>query len=251
VPESRDEVSRLGETLNAMLARLEAAIEHERGFVADASHELRTPLAILKTELELALKEGRSEDELRQAVRSASDETDRLSRLADDLLVLARSDRGTLPLRLKRVGARELLERVAARFGLEPGAVDAPDGLALRVDSVRVEQALGNLVSNAIEHGGGAVRLSARSTGDRVELHVEDDGPGLPAEFVPRAFERFTRADSARTAGGAGLGLAIVDAIARAHGGRACVGERTRGADVWISVPALIQGSSAPATTAA
>jgi two-component system OmpR family sensor kinase len=117
VPESRDEIGRLGETLNAMLARLEAAIEHERGFVADASHELRTPLAILKTELELALREGRTEEELRAALRSASDETDRLSRLADDLLVLARSDRGTLSLTLERVPGRRASAPRSARWG--------------------------------------------------------------------------------------------------------------------------------------
>ena len=247
VPESRDEISRLGETLNAMLARMEAALERERGFVADASHELRTPLAVLKTELELALREGRTTEELREALRSASEETDRLTRLADDLLVLARSDRGTLELKLEPVRVQELLERVGRRFGPLAGEVEveAPGELTVRGDPLRLEQALGNLVANAAEHGHGLIRISARRADGAVELHVEDSGPGLSPEFTDRAFERFTRADSSRTGGGAGLGLAIVDAIARAHGGRA----GAAGADVWIALPALMDGSSVARTT--
>ena len=232
IPPVDDEIRRLGETLNAMLARLEAAIEREQGFVADASHELRTPLAILKTELELALREGRTEAELRAALESASDETDRLSRLADDLLVLARSDRGTLQLRWEPLSVRRLLDGVAERFRTtgDDVEVDVEDGLELSGDRLRLEQALGNLVANAITHGKGAVKLSARNGEDGVELHVQDEGQGMAPEFAERAFERFTRADSARTGGGAGLGLAIVKAVAVAHGGTA----KARGADVWM-----------------
>ena len=217
------------------------ALERERGFVADASHELRTPLAVLKTELELALREGRTEDELREALRSAEAETDRLTRLADDLLVLARSDRGTLDLKLEPVPVEDLLQGVARRFRTLAGVeVSVPDGLAVRGDRLRLEQALGNLVANASEHGRPPIRVYARRDGAEVELHVADAGAGLPAEFGDRAFERFTRADASRTGGGAGLGLAIVEAIARAHGGRA----ESLGADVWIAVPALFDGSS-------
>jgi two-component system OmpR family sensor kinase len=248
IPPADDEIRRLGETLNAMLARLEAALERERGFVADASHELRTPLASLKTELELALRHDRTPDELRQALRSASEETDRLSRLADDLLVLARSDRGTLPLRQEKIAARELLDRVAAQF--QPNVdVDVPDGLQLTGDRLRLEQALGNLVANAITHGAGAVKMSARGEDGTVELHVEDDGPGIPPDFAERAFERFTRADEARGGANAGLGLAIVAAIARAHGGKAGFSPREPGTDAWIALPALIESSSDPGTT--
>jgi signal transduction histidine kinase len=223
------------------------ALERERGFVADASHELRTPLAVLKTELELALREGRTEAELRDALRSASEETDRLTRLADDLLVLARSDRGTLDLKLERIRVHDLLTQAGRRFGALVGEVEvsAPGDLAIRGDTVRLEQALGNLVANAAEHGRPPIRLYARHRDGSVELHVEDGGAGLPADFSDRAFERFTRADEARTGGGAGLGLAIVDAIARAHGGRA----GSSGADVWIALPALIDGSSGAGTT--
>jgi two-component system, OmpR family, sensor kinase len=252
LPSAEDEIRRLGETLNAMLARLETALERERGFVADASHELRTPLASLKTELELALRRDRTEDEMRAALRSASEETDRLSRLADDLLVLARSDRGTLPLRIETVLARELLDGVAAQFRNSGHDVqlDVPEGLELQGDRLRLEQAVGNLVANAATHGDGAVRVSACQRDGAVELHVEDEGEGLPPGFAEHAFERFTRADEARAGGGAGLGLAIVAAIARAHGGRAGFSPRDRGTDAWITLPLLIEHSSGAGTTA-
>jgi signal transduction histidine kinase len=107
---------------------------------------------------------------------------------------------------------------------------------------------VGNLLANAATHGDGTVTVSARRKDAAVELHVEDQGPGLPPGFAEQAFERFTRADEARAGGGAGLGLAIVDAIARAHGGRAGFAPRERGTDVWIALPALIEASSRPRT---
>ncbi len=242
LPESRDEVRRLGETLNAMLGRLQGALERERGFVADASHELRTPLALLKTELELALRRPRPAEELEQALRSAAGETDRLVRLAEDLLVLARSDQGRLALRHEPVQAHDLLAGVAGRFGPEV-EVTASDGVELVGDEVRLEQALGNLVDNALRHGGAPVRLSATTTNGAVELHVLDEGPGFPPEFLPRAFERFSRPDEARSGQGAGLGLALAQAIAVAHGGSAgAANRRARGADVWLTIPATPAG---------
>ena len=241
--ESRDEISRLADTLNAMLARLEAAIEHERRFVADASHELRTPLALLKTELEVALRRRRTREELEQALRSASEETDRLTRLAEDLLLIARSDAGELPVRRERIAAVEVLDDVARRFrGLvaEKGRsleLVPPNGLLLDADPARLEQALGNLVDNALVHGSGGIVLSAEPQGELVAMHVQDDGPGFPPGFLAGAFDRFSRSDEARSGGGSGLGLSIVDLIAEAHGGAA--GARNRdegGADVWIAV---------------
>jgi two-component system OmpR family sensor kinase len=244
LPRSRDEVSRLGETLNAMLGRLESALERERSFVADASHELRTPLALLKAELDVALRRPRSKEELEQALRSAATETDRLSRLAEDLLVLARSDRGMLPLRTEPISVRDVAARVAERFAHRAQAVkrtievDASPEIDIVADGPRLEQALGNLVDNAFRHGGGAIRLSAAERNGAVELHVVDEGAGFPPEFLPRAFERFTRADEARTRGGTGLGLAIAQVIARAHGGSAhAVNRDGAGADVWLSIP--------------
>jgi signal transduction histidine kinase len=239
LPSARDEVRRLGETLNAMLARLESALERERGFVADASHELRTPLALLKAELELALRRPRSAEELEGAVRSAAAETDRLVRLAEDLLVLARSDQGRLALRREPVRVGDLLAGVAGRYGSSVEA-RASDGLELVGDRARLEQALGNLVDNALRHGGGAATLTASVANGAVELHVLDEGPGFPPEFLPRAFERFSRPDEARSGHGAGLGLALAEAVAAAHGGSAGAANRgTRGADVWLSLPAM------------
>jgi signal transduction histidine kinase len=244
LPTSRDEVSRLGETLNDMLGRLESALERERSFVADASHELRTPLALLKAELELALRRPRSPAELEQALGSAAAETDRLAQLAEDLLILARSDQGRLPLRRAPVPARDILSGVAERFRRRAETagrtieVDAPDRLDVLADPVRLEQALGNLVENALRHGRGSVRLRAEERDGCVELHVLDEGAGLPSEFIPRAFERFTRADEARAGGGAGLGLAIAEVIANAHGGSAhAAGRVGGGADVWLLIP--------------
>lgn len=244
VPESRDEISRLGKTLNAMLARLEAALERERGFVADAGHELRTPLALLKAELDLALRRPRSEAELAAAIRSAADETDRLSQLAEDLLLLARSDRLQLPLQREPVRVAALLDTVASRFEhIARGdgraiEVDGESALVITVDRTRVERALGNLVDNALGHGEGVVRLSAEERDGTVELHVRDEGAGFPDDFLPRAFDRFTQADGARTGAGTGLGLAIAEAVAAAHGGSAHAANRDGGGgNVWLSLP--------------
>jgi heavy metal sensor kinase len=244
VPPARDEVSRLAETLNEMLDRLETAFEHERRFVADASHELRTPLALLRTELELALRHPRSRAELEDALRSAAEETDRLTALAADLLLIARADQGGLPVNPETVSARELFTAVSARFSSraeELGRtveVELGDDVLLEADPKRVEQAVGNLVDNALVHGAGTVTLYAVERDDRVELHVADEGSGFPDGFAARAFDRFSRADEARPRGGSGLGLAIVRTIAEAHEGWAGVADLPRGADVWVSLPA-------------
>jgi len=245
VPSSGDEISRLAVTLNDMLARLQAAFEHERRFVADASHELRTPLALLQTELELALRRPRPREELEEALRSAADETQRLVRLAEDLLLIARADQGPLPIRPEPVAAAEVLVVVASRFAVRADALRRElrveeSEVLLRADPLRVEQALGNLVDNALQYGAGPVELSAVEADGVVELHVRDAGVGFPEGFRERAFDRFSRADEARSRGGSGLGLSIVDLIARAHGGQAGAGNRPRGgADVWFSVPRL------------
>jgi heavy metal sensor kinase len=244
LPATHDELERLGVTLNEMLDRLEDALRRERDFVADAGHELRTPLALLRTELELALRHDLSAEELRGAVRVSVEDVDRLARLADDLLLIARSERGELPLRVEAVQADELLASVARKFQWRadaeerPLAHEAPADLRLRADRLRVEQALGNLVDNALRHGGGAVLLRAEAVNGRVELHVEDGGGGFPPAFLRHAFERFSRPDRARERGGAGLGLSIVRTIAEAHGGSADAANLSGGgADVWLAVP--------------
>jgi two-component system OmpR family sensor kinase len=251
VPPARDEIHNLAETLNEMLDDLEAAFEHERRFVADASHELRTPLALLRTELELALRHRRTREQLETAIASAIDDTERLTRLAEDLLLLARSDQGGLPVRREHVDADEILRTAANRFAArarEHGRtieVVANGQLVADADAERVEQALGNLIDNALQHGDGPIELSARSRGRFVELHVTDSGPGFSPTFVERAFDRFSRADDARGGSSTGLGLSIVDLIARAHGGEAGAATRAGGgADVWISVERAFSASS-------
>ncbi len=242
LPAADDELRRLGVTLNDMLARLEESFARQQAFVANASHELRTPLATLKAELELALRRERSAEELRDALRSVNDEVDRLAALADDMLVLARADEGVLPVRLVEINAAELLIRVRDRFDPEFGRIRLAvgDDLLLIGDPDRLEQALGNLVDNAIRYGAGNVTLRAAATKQAVELHVEDAGPGFPPGFVDQAFERFTRAVPGHGGRGAGLGLSIVRTIAQAHRGDAYASNRpTGGADVWIVIPDL------------
>ena len=246
LPPANDEIARLGTTLNTMLGRLESALARERRFVSDASHELRTPLAALRTELELALRRERTPQELREAVRSAAEETERLWQLAEDLLVLARIDAGKLPVRPERLPAGELLADVRARYvrrAVEAGRpfqVEADDRLELAVDRLRAEQALGNLVDNALRHGRGRILMHAQRQHDRIELHVLDEGPGFAPEFLPHAFEPFSHGDPARTGAGTGLGLAIVDVIARAHGGTAHAVNLDGGADAWIELPGIL-----------
>jgi two-component system OmpR family sensor kinase len=240
-----DEIARLGTTLNRMLTRLENAVERERAFVADASHEFRTPLAVLRTELELALKGDRPREMLRDALQSATEETDRLAELADALLVIARADGGKLYLATTDIDTAELLDGVSVRFDARVRAsgrtlvVDRSPATHVTADPHRVEQALGNLVENALRHGNGSIHLGTTARDDTIALFVRDEGPGFPPEFVGQAFERFTRGDQARSRGGTGLGLSIVQAIARAHGGEArAANDPDGGAKVSIELPA-------------
>ncbi|MGH3003322.1 MAG: sensor histidine kinase, partial [Gaiellaceae bacterium] len=190
------------------------------------------------------LRRTRSRSELEQVVRTAKEESDRLSQLAEDLLVVARSGHGALPVHPEPTPVQPLLERVAVRYearAREHGrrvVTRAPAGLEALLDPVRVEQAIANLVDNALRHGDGTIELSAKADNGSVELHVTDTGHGFPPTFLPHAFERFSRADHARQSGGTGLGLAIVEAIAHAHGGRSGAANRDQGgSDVWLTLP--------------
>ena len=249
VPGTGDELAKLAETLNAMLERLEEAIERERRFVDDASHELRTPLANLKAELDLALRRSRTADELERALRSAAEETDRLARLADALLVLARSDRGRLPIRREPVDIARMVggtvDTFAARASERGVGIDVrvPEELRADVDELRMRQALGNLLDNGLRYvpSGGRMRVAAERHDGSLRLEVRDTGPGFPPEFLPVAFEAFARPDASRSrpGGGTGLGLAIVAAVAEAHGGTVEADNLPGGgAVVVLSIPA-------------
>jgi signal transduction histidine kinase len=239
-----DALGRLGETLNEMLQRIQFAVGRERTFVSDASHELRTPLAMVRAELELIARERPAGPALQSAVRSAIEETDRLSRLADDLLLLARADDGQSALRTHTVRVAALLaaaERRARRGGLPNGveiAVEDPGDAAVSADRDRIAQALDNMVGNALRYARRRVELSAHAANGLVELHVRDDGEGFPPDFLPHAWDRFARADDGRTDEGVGLGLAIIRTIAELHHGETgAVNRSAGGADVWIALP--------------
>jgi two-component system, OmpR family, sensor kinase len=235
--QTRDELARLGETLNALIERLQAAVARERRFAADASHELRTPLALLRTEIDLALDGDRPREELVAALRSAGEETDRLTRLAEELLLLARADENGLVVARHPVAVVELFDDVVCRFGAAADAqgrsirVVDPDGLVVDVDRATMSRALDNLLSNALQHGSGPIELLA--TADPSELHVIDQGG--TASHTERLFERFHRGGA--STGGTGLGLAIVAAIAEAHGGTAGANSSAVRFDAWIRLP--------------
>ena len=248
VPPTNDELSELGDSLNRMLDRLEAAVARERRFVDDASHELRTPLANLRTELELALRRSREPDELLAAVRSAAEESERLTGLAEDLLVLARLHNGRLPVRREPTEVGALMGQVAESFAGRAAAqevaleTDVDGDATAEVDPTRIRQALGNLVDNALRHTptGGWVRMQLRRTPDSLSLAVVDSGEGFPEALLADAFDPFRRGDPARSRdhGGAGLGLAIVRAVAEAHDGRVAASNNpSGGATVELVLP--------------
>jgi signal transduction histidine kinase len=240
LPRARDEVHRLGRTLNLMLDRLDAGLRRERRFVAEASHELRTPLALLRLELDLALSRPRSPDELLEALRSTDEEVRRLSALAEDLLTLAASgeDRPAP----EPVDVRALVRSVADRFASRAAAdgrriVVHDDGVGcVRGDAGRLDRALSNLVDNALRHGVGTVEVGAHATGGTVAVSVGDEGPGLDERVRPVAFDRFTRAAKDRATPGHGLGLAIVEAIVAEHDGEVRVDAAGAGTGTRITM---------------
>lgn len=244
VPRTGDELARLATTLNSMLDRLQEALERERRFVDDASHELRTPLATLRGEIDLALTRRRDAPELEASLRSAQEDVAHLQRLADDLLVMARIRGGRISvhrvetsLALLTTRSARAVQRQATAAGVTID-VDASDE-AVEVDPERIEQALRNLLENAIRQTrrAGVVRVSARRLDGFARFVVADSGPGFPQDLLASAFEPFTRGDL-ETAGptGAGLGLSIVRAIAEAHGGSASAENTPDGARVTLEV---------------
>jgi signal transduction histidine kinase len=253
-----EEVLVLAEAFNHMLDRLTDAFAGQRAFVADASHELRTPLTVIRGQLEvLAAQEDPPAEEVRRVERLVQAEIARVSRLVDDLLLLAKTEQ-TEFLRPQSIELQsfvgELWDGVsllaARRFELGP----IPAG-TLTADPDRVAQALRNLLANAVEHtreGDGLVRLRVERAGERVRMIVEDDGPGIPPEERERVFRRFHRVDRARSrsAGGTGLGLAIVRAIADAHGGSVrAEASAEGGARLVLELPGFVPGQQPQART--
>lgn len=240
VVEGDDEIARLAATLNQMLARLQVAFARERAFVDDASHELRTPLAVLRGEIELALGALDDRAELEQSLQAAKSQAERLTRLADDLLMLARDRNGTLVLNRQPVDLLDLVRSEAASLGpaldLDISAVGEP--VVIDADPSRLRQVLNNLAANSAAARASHVQVSLRRGHGDVVLEWADDGLGFPEALLSSAFERFVRGDTARTETGAGLGLSIVRAIAAAHGGAVSLGNGPPlgGAVVTVSV---------------
>ncbi|HSR87150.1 MAG TPA: ATP-binding protein [Streptosporangiaceae bacterium] len=252
VPATGDELAALAITMNRLLGRLQLALARQRSFVADAGHELRTPLTALKAELQLAARPGKPKAELVAGVKAAAGDTDRLIRLAEDLLLLARADEGSGFLNVAHVEVADVIS--AAARGLAPSAAEHDVAIAVQTDHElialadpdQIRQVLDNVIGNAIKHSppGSTVdvtgRLQAANGHQHVAVEVRDHGSGFPPDFLPVAFERFRRADAARgrADGGAGLGLAIVAAIARAHGGSVTAANHPNGgAVVGLELP--------------
>ncbi|MDF5753905.1 ATP-binding protein [Spongiactinospora sp. TRM90649] len=224
VPEAHDEVHSLARTLNDMLARLEAADARQRSLVSDAAHELRSPLASIRLQLEVALGHPEGQ-EWRETAEGVLEDAMRLSRLAEDLLALARLDeRGGIPARREPVELDELVRQGVERYADNPMTVacEVPPGpVFVTGDALDLGRVLTNLVDNAVRHARSVVTVRLRPEGAAAVLTVTDDGPGIPEADRERVFDRFTRLDSARSRdeGGAGLGLAIVRETVRAHDG--------------------------------
>ncbi|MEW2290521.1 ATP-binding protein [Streptomyces sp. NPDC047841] len=236
-----DEITRLGHTLNHMLDRLEESADRERRFVADASHELRTPLSLLRAEVDVALHRPRSAGELTETLRSVDAEVQRLIDLSNALLDLEELG-STQHITRAPVELADLVDAAVAphlRTAERPGRTVTVDAarVTVDVDARWLRPAIGNLLDNALRHGKGAVHLTATVRDSRLRLCVTDEGTGFPPEFLPRAFDRFARAEASRTSEGSGLGLAFVHAVATAHGGTAHAENTGHGASVVLDLP--------------
>jgi signal transduction histidine kinase len=233
----QDEVGRLADAFNRMLGRLDESFNTQKRFLADASHELRTPLTVVRGQLEL-LSEEFAGATSRRSLGVAVDELDRMGRIVDDLLLLARLDEG-LQLSREVVEVELIMREALLRAAPSPRAieVDAPVGLCVVADPDRLMQVLTNLVVNAAQYAGldARITLSARPVGDRVAIEVGDDGPGIAAHDLPHVFERLYRSSKSDAGSGAGMGLAIVASLVEAMDGQVSV-HSTRGEGATFSV---------------
>jgi len=224
IPPSTDEIAELARTMNGMLARVDTAVTASRRLVSDASHELRTPVAVMRTELEVAARDVDSDWSATGDV--LLDELSRLQSLVDDLLLLARGDERAFA--RGEVDVVDLVHDVAGRRRRVPVTVDAADPpVTLMGDEDALRRAIDHLVANAARHADSRVVVEVGADDDEVIVHVDDDGPGIPAEVRDQVVQRFVRLDESRgrDAGGSGLGLAVTTDVAGAHGGRLTIGE--------------------------
>jgi len=243
------ELASLASTFNQMLDRLEESFERISRFSADIAHDLRTPVNNIRGEAEVALVRARNIDEYRDVLESCLEEAVRLSDLVGDLLFLARAESPLTHLRRERVNVAELLDTVreyyeasAAEGSVSLTAAAADEPVIAELDRTLLQRAVGNLVSNALAHtpAGGAVVLRSNTDSSTIRIAVSDTGVGIPAEALPRVFDRFFRVDSSRSqaSGGTGLGLAIVQSIALLHGGNVKISSQPgRGTTVTLHMP--------------
>jgi two-component system heavy metal sensor histidine kinase CusS len=243
------ELASLASTFNQMLDRLEESFERISRFSADIAHDLRTPVNNIRGEAEVALARARTIDEYRDVLESCLEEAVRLSDLVGDLLFLARAESPLTHLRRERVNVAQLLDAVReyydasateGRISLTTVVADEP--VIGELDRTLLQRAVGNLVSNALAHTppGGAVVLRSNADSSTIHIAVSDTGVGIPAEALPRVFDRFFRVDSSRSqsSGGTGLGLAIVQSIAQLHGGNVSISSQPgRGTTVTLHMP--------------
>lgn len=241
-PDTDDEIERLAATMNEMLARLEAAHDRQRRFVSDASHELKSPIASIRQHVELSMRnpDAIGQEELTAVVRQ---ENERLQKLVEDLLLLARLDEGHPATTPEQLDVDDIVFEEAKRLRELPGVtIDAAavSGGRVKGDRKGVSVAVRNLMENAVRHCRRVVAVDLNERDGWVELTVDDDGEGIPVERRSEVFERFTRLDEARTrdGGGSGLGLAIVAEVAAAHGGDVSITEAPLGgARVRLRLP--------------
>ncbi len=240
-----DEVGRLARTFDRMIARLDAAFERQRRFTADASHELRTPLTAIRGQIDVALERPRDVAEYQRVLAAVNAQVERMTRLSQSLLTLARADAGALPLHRERVDLAGLARNVADDVrplamakGLRVDAEGSGDAI-LTADADLLLQMLLNLADNAIGYTAqGGVTIGWRASGAAVELYVSDTGEGVPLEHRERIFERFHRVEDSRSReGGAGLGLAIARWIAEAHGGAIALDSSAAGSTFTVTLP--------------
>ncbi len=255
VPESQDEIARLAETMNSMLARLQAAAVAQHRFVADASHELRTPLATIRTTTELATLHPEAMDRER-ATDLVLTETRRLERLVSDLLLLARSDERGLIMHTEDVDLDDIVTGEIARLRDDRIVKVAVDVVSVKVhgDAQHLLRAVRNLMDNAARYASTTVTVRLTTADATACLDVIDDGPGIPEAEWERVFERFVRLDDSRErgTGGTGLGLAITRQIATAHGGDVHVmaPEHSPGARLRLTLPIPRDNDNIPNTNA-